>query len=69
MDRTKGCKQEEKEDGTFVLPAITTMCTYNVGVLQSQEFCTIFFNLFIVDLCYSVNISHPGTASHIYHVI
>ncbi len=47
MDQTKGCKQEEKkEDGTFVLPAITTMCTYNVGVLQSQEFCIIFFNLF-----------------------
>jgi hypothetical protein len=47
MDQTKGCKQEEKtQGGTIVLPAITTMCTYNVGVLQSQEFCIIFFNLF-----------------------
>jgi hypothetical protein len=48
MAQTKGCKQEEntKEAGTFVLPAISTMCTYNVGVLQSQEFCIIFFNLF-----------------------
>jgi hypothetical protein len=48
MAQTKGCKQEEKkkEAGTFVLPAITTMCTYSVGVLQSQEFCIIFFNLF-----------------------
>jgi hypothetical protein len=39
-------RRKKKEAGTFVLPAITTMCTYNIGVLQSQEFCIIFFNLF-----------------------
>jgi len=33
MDQTKGCKQQEKkqEGGTFVLPAITTMCTSSIS--------------------------------------
>ncbi len=45
MDWAKGRKGKEEASSTFVLPPITSMCTYNVGAVPMLSECTRLFNV------------------------
>ncbi len=43
MDWAKGRKGKEEASSTFVLPPITSICTYNVGAVRMLSECTQLF--------------------------
>ncbi len=71
MAQTKGCKQEEQKKKLALLYCLQyQLCAHiMLGYFNLKSFVLYFSTFLVVDLCYSVNISHPGKASHIYHVI